>query len=122
MIPTTTTFEVTGHMPLITQDRTPSGVTLSIDGLEKQLSRMRAELEEIYARIKNGQFGELKNARTATSDIRQWLKIAIEAEAQLARRKQQELGIAHAYAVDLDEARENIGCRLARLRRARDAE
>lgn len=109
-------------MTLITQDRTPSGVTLSIDGLEQQLSTMRVELEAMYALIKQGKYGDLKNARKATSEIRQWLKIAIEAEAQLAKRKNEELGIAHGYALDLEEARENVGCRLARLRRARDAE
>ncbi|MFN3209702.1 MAG: hypothetical protein ACE369_12035 [Roseovarius sp.] len=109
-------------MSLITHDRTPSQVTLSIDALEKQLSEMRADLEEIYAQIKQGQFEELKDARRVTSDIRQWLKIAIEAEAEIERRREKELGITHAYAIDLDEARDSIGCRLARLRRAREAE
>ncbi|MGK7754704.1 hypothetical protein [Roseovarius sp. C03] len=109
-------------MPLITHDRTPSQVSLSIDALEKQLSAMRADLEAIYVQIRQGQFCELKDARRATSDIRQWLKIAIEAEAQLEKRREKELGVADGYAVDLDEARESIGCRLARLRRARDAE
>ena len=109
-------------MSLITQDREPSGVTTSIDGLERQLSDMRADLEDMYARIKNGEFGELKNAMKATSEIRQWLKIAIEAEAQLATRKKAELGIVHAYALDLDTAREAVGLRLARLRRAREPE
>lgn len=109
-------------MPLITQDTESHAVSLSIDGLEKQLSELRTGLEEMYVRIKNGEFGELKNAMKATSEIRQWLKIAIEAEAQIARRQKKELGIASGYALDLDKAREQIGSRLARLRRARDAE
>ncbi|CAN0276731.1 unnamed protein product, partial [Chrysoparadoxa australica] len=102
--------------------RTPSQVTLSIDALEKQLSAMRADLEAVYAQIRRGQFGDLKDARRATSEIRQWLKIAIDAETQLAKRREKELGVADGYALDLEEARESIGCRLARLRRARDAE
>ncbi|WP_082631008.1 hypothetical protein [Roseovarius atlanticus] len=109
-------------MSLITHDRTPSKVTLSIDALEQQLSDMRAQLEAIYAQIKQGHFGDLKDARRATSEIRQWLKIAIEAEAHFERRREKERGIAGAYALDLDEARDSIGYRLARLRRARDAE
>ncbi|MEO1138589.1 MAG: hypothetical protein AAFW87_03945 [Pseudomonadota bacterium] len=109
-------------MPLITTDPTPTGVTTSIDSLERQLSDMREELEGMYSRIKDGEFGELKNAMKATTEIRQWLKIAIEAEAQLATRKKAELGIVHAYALDLTQAKETVGHRLARLRRTRDAE
>ncbi|WP_135505115.1 hypothetical protein [Roseovarius aestuariivivens] len=106
-------------MVLIVPDPVPTGLTTSIDSLERQLADMRAELEGMYARIKTGEFGELKNAMKATSEIRQWLKIAIEAEAQLATRKKTEKGIVHDYALDLDAARTAVGCRLARLRRAR---
>ncbi|WP_152492108.1 MULTISPECIES: hypothetical protein [unclassified Roseovarius] len=109
-------------MPLITHDRTPSNVTLSIDALEAQLADMRADLEALYSQIREGKFEDLRNATRATSEIRQWLRIAIEAETQLEKRREKELGVAGAYALDLDEARESIGCRLARLRRARDAE
>ncbi|MEM1341864.1 MAG: hypothetical protein AAGF68_06055, partial [Pseudomonadota bacterium] len=58
----------------------------------------------------------------ATTEIRQWLKIAIEAEAQLATREKRELGIHTSYGLDLVEAQDAIELRLARLRRARDAE
>ena len=109
-------------MTLITPDPAPTGLTTSIDSLERQLADMRAELEAMYERIKAGEFGELKNAMKATSEIRQWLKIAIEAEAQLAERKKAEKGIVHHYALDLETARTSVGCRLARLRRVRCAE
>ncbi|MCR9147747.1 MAG: hypothetical protein NXH74_11175 [Rhodobacteraceae bacterium] len=108
-------------MVLIVPDPVPTGLTTSIDSLERQLADMRAELEGMYARIKAGEFGELKNAMKATSEIRQWLKIAIEAEAQLATRKKSDKGIVHDYGLDLDAARDSIECRLARLRRNRDA-
>ncbi|MBE0452400.1 hypothetical protein [Roseovarius autotrophicus] len=106
-------------MVLITPEERPSGLTTSINALEQQLADMRGELEELYLRIRAGDLGELKNATRATAEIRQWLKIAIEAEAQLDKRRQQERGIAHGYAIDLDAARHEIGCRLDRLRRAR---
>lgn len=109
-------------MPLITLSETPSVVTTSIDRLARQLADMGKELEAMYERIKDGEFGELKNASKATSDIRQWLKIAIEAEAQLATREKQELGITLSYGIDLDWAKETIGCELDRLRRARGSE
>ena len=107
-------------MVLIVPDPVPTGLTTSIDSLERQLADMRTELEGMYARIKTGEFGELKNAMKATTEIRQWLKIAIEAEAQLATRRKTDKGLAHDYGLDLDAARDTIEFRLARLRRARD--
>lgn len=109
-------------MSLITPSQSPSGLTTSIDSLERQLADMRRELERMYARIKDGDFGELKNASKATTEIRQWLKIAIEAEAQLATRQKRDLGITNAYGLDLNQAIEEIDERMVAIRRARDAE
>ena len=106
-------------MVLITPDEDPTGLTTSIDSLERQLSDMRVELEAIYRRIRDGEHDELKNANRATSEIRQWLKIAIEAEARLETRRKHAKGIVNDYALDLSEARSSICCRLDRLRRAR---
>ena len=106
-------------MILITPDEGPTGLTTSIDSLERQLADMRGEIETLFTRIKAGDFTELKNATRTTAELRQWLRIAIEAEAQLARRKKYEKGIVHDYAIDFDAARDQIGCRLDRLRRAR---
>ncbi len=108
-------------MVLITPDEGPSGLTTSINALERQLADMREELEALYVRIRAGELNELKNATRATSEIRQWLKIAIEAEAQLEKRRREYRGIAHGFAFDLDAARDQIGGRLDRIRRARCA-
>ena len=107
-------------MALITPNEGPNGLTTSIDSLERQLADMRRELEAMYARIKDGEFGELKNASKATTEIRQWLKIAIEAEAQLASRQKRDLGISNSYGLDLDQALEEIDGRMAAHARARD--
>ncbi|MEM6375462.1 MAG: hypothetical protein AAF686_04430 [Pseudomonadota bacterium] len=109
-------------MTLIVPNAEPTGLTTSIDSLERQLADMRRELEAMYDRIKAGEFGELKNAMKATTEIRQWLKIAIEAEAQLATREKRELGLHKSWGLDLSSAQEAIEFRLARLRRTRDAE
>jgi Skp family chaperone for outer membrane proteins len=106
-------------MVLITPDAGPTGLTTSINSLERQLADMREDLEAIYDKIRAGEFGELKNATKATAEIRQWLKIAIEAEAQLEKRRKQEKGIHRDYALDFDAARASVCCRLDRLRRAR---
>jgi hypothetical protein len=116
--PKHTTHEARARMVLITPDEGPTGLTTSINALEQQLADMRADLAEIYQRIRSGDLDELKNATKATTEIRQWLKIALEAEAQLERRRKEDLGIVHGYALDFDDARHQIGCRLDRLKRA----
>jgi hypothetical protein len=116
--PKHTNHEARARMVLITPDVGPTGLTTSIDALERQLADMREDLAEIYLRIRAGDLDELKNATKATAEIRQWLKIAIEAEAQLEKRRREDRGIVHGYALDFDDARHQIGCRLDRLKRA----
>ncbi|SHM41018.1 hypothetical protein SAMN05443432_10799 [Roseovarius litoreus] len=106
-------------MVLITPDAGPTGLTTSIDSLERQLSDMRGELQKLYDRIQDGDLENLKNANRATAEIRQWLKIAIEAEVHLEKRRKHEKGIVNDYALDLSEARASVCGRLDRLRRAR---
>ncbi|MGR3460664.1 MAG: hypothetical protein ACU0AX_11890 [Roseovarius sp.] len=106
-------------MVLITPEEGPSGLTNAINSLEEQLADMRGELEALYRRIRAGDLDELKNATRATTEIRQWLRIAIEMEAQLEKRRQHERGIVHGYAIDFDAARVEIRCRMDRLARVR---
>jgi hypothetical protein len=106
-------------MVLITPDDGPSGLTTSIRSLEHQLADMRQELEAKYEQLRAGDLSNLKDGAKATAEIRQWLKIALEAEVQLEKHRKNEKGIVHDYALDFDAARAAIGCRLDRLRRAR---
>ena len=106
-------------MTLITPDEGPTGLSTSITSLERQLADMKDDLESLYIRIRGGELEELKNATRATAEIRQWLKIAIEAEATLEKRNKHNKGIVHGYALDFDAAKQSIECRLDRLRRAR---
>ncbi|MFB9150738.1 hypothetical protein [Roseovarius ramblicola] len=108
-------------MVLITPEEGPSGLSNAINSLEEQLADMRGELEALYRRIRAGEFDELKNATRATAEIRQWLRIAIDMEAQLEKRRQHERGIVHGYAIDFDAARVEIRCRMDRLARKRCA-
>lgn len=105
-------------MILITPDEEPTGLASSIGAVETQLADMRAEMEEIYDRIKRGDLGALKDATKATEEIRKWLKIALEAEVQLEKRKSRDGGIARDFAIDFDAARAAVRGRLDRLRGA----
>ncbi len=107
-------------MVLVTPDDGPSGLSDAICSLEKQLKDMRVDLDAIYDRIRNGEFGEITNAARATDEVRRWLKLAIEAEVNLEKHRKSKKGIAYDYAIDFAEARASVSCRLDRLRRACD--
>lgn len=106
-------------MVLITPDEAPAGLSRSVQSLERQLCDMRADLEDLQESVRAGNFEDLKNPSRIISDIRQWIRIAIEAEAHLEKRSKREKGIVHSYALDFDEARASIRRRLDRLGRTR---
>ena len=105
-------------MTLITHDEEPSGLSNAVTSLEKQLLYLRDDLEAVQAKLRTGET-EIPNSTRMLSDIRQWLKLAIEAEVQLEQRNKREKGIVNDYALDIDTARNSIRCRLDSLRRAR---
>jgi len=106
-------------MVLITPDEAPSGLSRSVQSLERQLCDMRADLEALQEKVRAGDYEDLKNPSRVISDIRQWIRIAIEAEAHLEKRSKTDKGIVHSYALDFEEARASIRRRLDRLGRAR---
>ncbi|MCQ0091541.1 hypothetical protein [Roseovarius sp. M141] len=105
-------------MSLITPQEGPSGLSATVTTLERQLRGMCEDLEALSDKVRAQQFDDIKNQSRILGDIRQWLKMAIEAETQLEQRKKKEQGIVNGYALDMDAARDSIGCRLDRLRRA----
>ena len=106
-------------MSLITPEEGPSGLSATVTTLERQLRGMCEDLEALSEKVRAQQFDDIKSQSRILGDIRQWLKMAIEAETQLEQRKKKEQGIVNGYALDMDAARDSIGCRLDRLRRAR---
>ncbi len=106
-------------MTLILPDKCPSGLSTSVTSLQRQLADLGEDLELLRQRIRAGDLDHLKNSNRALSDIRQWLRIALEAEVSLEQRTKRQQGIVHEYAIDFDGARASIGCRLDRLRRVR---
>lgn len=104
---------------------TPEEVRLrrAAEIVETQLLQMRGQMEGIRARMLRGDLRALKDSAKITSDIRQWLRIAMETEAKLDEFRKKSRGEADGvHAIDFDRARHQIGCRLDRLRRCADAE
>ena len=104
-------------MILITPEDGPDGLADMIASVQRQLADMRGELDHLYDRVQAGELDQISNAAKSVAEIRQWLKLAIEAEVQLEKRTKEKDGIVHDFAVNLDEARSSIGSQLDRLRR-----
>lgn len=87
--------------------------------VETQLSQMKSDLERLHMQIRKGQIDGLADSVRATDEIRQWLRIAMEMEIRLDQVSGKSNERDAPRAINLDEARSEIGCRLDRLRRAR---
>lgn len=79
-----------------------------------QMTRMLGLLEED---VLNGDARAVKEAGKLLAEIRAWSRVAIETEARLNDYRKQQDGVVQNYALDLEKARHQIGCRMARLRR-----
>ena len=106
-------------MILITPEDGPDSLTEIIDSVQQQLSDMRVELDRLYRKIQAGELEELAAAGKQMVELRQWLKVAIEAEVHLEKRRKEKEGIVHDFAINLDEAKSSIGSKLDSLRRDR---
>ena len=105
-------------MVIFTAEEDPANLSAAISALARQLADMRDALESRRQQIRAGKPEGLDGSERAIADIRQWLRLALEAEAQLEKRSKRTSGASHAGTLDLDDARSEIGGRLDRLRRA----
>lgn len=99
--------------------------------IEQELSRLENERDQIADRLQELgeemlriktelQTGEgMKRADTGKllGDVRYWLRASHETEAQIANVRRKQKGLVGDWALDLERARDEIGCRMARLRR-----
>jgi hypothetical protein len=76
--------------------------------------------DEVYAAIQKIKSGEWdpKGTTHAVKEMRSFLLLVLEERTKLAKLSQREEGVAYDYALDFDEARIEIGRRLACLRDA----
>lgn len=81
------------------------------------LKELGEEIRRLKAQIEDG--GEVSKTETGKlmSDVRYWMRASHETEAQIANVRRKQKGLAGDWALDLECARNEIGCRMARLRR-----
>ncbi|QIE46389.1 hypothetical protein G5B38_13135 [Pseudohalocynthiibacter aestuariivivens] len=106
-------------MTLITPDEGPRELSDAVASLKRQLCEMRTDLEDLHTKLRTDSREDVSKYGRLITDIKQWLKFAIETEVKLEQREKKEKGIVNGYALDIDAARHSIGCRLDRLRRAK---
>ena len=111
--------ETLKDMILITPEETSSPLNEDIERLQTNLRGFARDIENLQERVQSGDVTDAET-RKVFSDLRSWLRMAMETEKALAQQNRQRLEIDGDYGLDLDAARDQIGCRLARLRRCTD--
>ena len=106
-------------MILITPEETSSPLNEDIERLQTNLRGFARDIENLQERVQSGDVIDA-DTRKVFSDLRSWLRMAMETEKALAQQNRQRLEIDGDYGLDLDVARDQIGYRLARLRRCTD--
>ena len=87
------------------------------DRIADVLRDLGADIRRLKAQIEDGKAVSKTDAGKLMSDVRYWMRASHETEAQIANVRRKQKGLAGDWALDLERARDEIGCRMARLRR-----
>ena len=98
-------------MILITPEETSSPLNEDIERLQTNLRGFARDIENLQERVQSGDVTDAET-RNVFSDLRSWLRMAMETEKALAQQNRQRLEIDGDDGLDLDAARDQIGCRL----------
>ncbi|NUH64586.1 hypothetical protein HTT03_04615 [Sulfitobacter sp. S0837] len=108
-------------MTIVTPEQSVEDSAEILRGLQDALGALRREIEGLTEQAQSG--GEIKETAVSgrTSKISSLLTHCLKAENTLNDCRNRQAGIARGgYALDMDKARADIGCKLDRLRRCSD--
>ena len=104
-------------MTLVTPDPKTADMAELLDTYQHKIRDLRAAVDDLSALATDGEEVDLTLAQKLLSPSESLIRSCMKLETTLALHQQKDLGIAQAgHAVDLKQARFEIGCRLARLR------
>ena len=104
-------------MTLITPEHVASETESLLNSVIGSIKDLRHEIEDLKEQVRAGEiFDKPASSKTVTSSVA-LLKTCQEVENRLVECRSRSAGIAKGgYALDLERARAEIGCKLDRLR------
>ena len=88
-----------------------------LQSLQASVRSLRKTVEELKHRIENGQLADMGSGSKELAAAEGLLRACQKVETSLVEQRNRQAGIAQGgYALDLEQARFEVGCRLARLR------
>lgn len=104
-------------MTLITPDTDSARTQELLETFLARIRDLRIVIDGLTQRVANGEDIDVAMAQKLLSPAEGLVKTCLKLEASFAEQKTRERGIAQGgYAINMDQARFEIGCRLARLR------
>lgn len=104
-------------MTLITPEDRVLHTAELLQSLQESIRKLRNTLEDLRQRIQAGEDADCVSTSKEMAAAETLLRSCQKVEAHLVEQQNRQAGIVQGgYALDLDRARFEIGCRLARLR------
>lgn len=104
-------------MTLITPEERVSRTAELLQSLGDSIRNLRQQAEELRRQIEAGEDADLVIGARQVAAAEGLVKTCQKVEASLVEQHHRQAGIVRGgYALDLEQARIDIGCRLARLR------
>ena len=105
-------------MMTVTQEQDTQRGQEILDTLSDQITALRREIEDMIEQAQSGETAAETDAKKVVQRLRDLVGQYVKAEIYLNECKSKQAGVAQGgYALDLDRARVEIGCKLDRLSR-----
>ncbi|MEX0318413.1 MAG: hypothetical protein AB3N21_10700 [Ruegeria sp.] len=109
-------------MTLITPEERISRTADLLQSLETSIRGLRQAAEDLRKQIETGEDADLAGSAKQLGQVEGLIRSCQKVETSFVEHHHRQAGVAQGgYALDLEQARFEIGCRLARLRRCRGA-
>ncbi|MBM2292877.1 hypothetical protein JQX09_17245 [Sulfitobacter pseudonitzschiae] len=101
----------------ITPDEDAAQIQQALGTVYRELGELREQLAALKEEARDRGDADAKDVRATVASLRSSLETCMKLETQVAECRRKQSHIAQGgYALDLDAARAEVGCRLARLR------
>lgn len=90
-------------------------LTREREEIAQELAELKAAIQALRQALKAGEARKPGEDGKLLKDAQYWMRALRETEAELNDLRRKQSGIAGEYGLDLDAARDQIGCRLGRL-------